>query len=159
VNSINDGNWHSVVSTFDRGGMAFTYLDGVMVDARPINTFTDDIDSGNPINIGQVGTASYGPNVKFGADVDDLGVWRRALSPVEAQSIYLAAQNGVSFDTYGPVILSIRKAGNDIELIWQAGTLLKSGTVNGTYLPVSGANAPYFRITPGPDSQFFKIQL
>jgi len=159
ANSINNGNWHNVVSTFDRAGMAFTYLDGVMVDARPISGFTDDIDSGNAINIGQVGTANYGANVNFGADVDDLGVWKRALSPLEAQSIYLAAQNGVSFDNYGPVILSIRKAGNDIELIWQAGTLLQSSTVNGTYVAVPGAAAPYFRITPGPASQFFKIQL
>ena len=48
------------------------------------------------------------------------------------------------------MILSIRKAGNDIELIWQAGTLLQSGTVNGNYVAVPGAVAPYFRITPGP---------
>jgi hypothetical protein len=39
ANSINDGQWHNVVSTFDRTGLGMTYLDGVLVDARPVTGF------------------------------------------------------------------------------------------------------------------------
>jgi hypothetical protein len=158
ANSINDGQWHNVVSTFDRTGLGMTYLDGVLVDSRPVSTFTDTLDTANPVNVGQVGSADY--KVLFGADVDDLGVWLRALSPTEAQSIYMVGQQGRSFDTYGPVILSLRKAGNDLELVWQTGTLLSSTTgVLGTYNPVPGASAPYYRVTPGPASTFYRVKF
>ena len=141
ANSINDGQWHNVVSTFDRTGLGITYLDGVPVDSRLITSFTATLDTANPVNVGQVGTENY--NVVFGADVDDLGVWLRVLSPAEAESIYMVGQQGRSFDTYGPVILSLRRAGSDLELVWQTGTLLSStGDVLGTYTPVSGASAP-----------------
>jgi hypothetical protein len=157
ANSINDGQWHNVVSTFDRTGLANTYLDGVAVDSQTISSFTDTLDTPNPVNVGQVGTADY--NVVFGADVDDLGVWQRALSPSEAESIYLVGQQGRSFDTYGPVIITLRKAGSDLELVWQTGTLLSSTTgVNGTYNPVPGASAPYYRVTPGPTPTFYRVR-
>jgi len=156
-NVINDGQWHNVVSTFDRTGLGITYLDGQMVSAVPIDTFNSILDTGFPMNVGQVGTADY--QVNFGADVDDIGFWLRALSPTEAEGIYMAAQNDVSFDTYGPVILSIQKVGSDIDLVWQAGTLLQSDTINGTYSPVPGATAPFYRVTPGPGSKFYRVQL
>jgi Concanavalin A-like lectin/glucanases superfamily/Immunoglobulin domain/Immunoglobulin I-set domain len=158
ANSINDGQWHNVVSTFDRTSMGVTYLDGVEVNALPISTFTDSLDTLNPVNVGQVGTGSYG--VVFGADVDDLGVWLRALSPTEAQSIYMVGQQGKTFDTHGPVVLTIRKAGKDIELVWQTGTLLASTTgVLGTYNPVVGASAPYYRVTPGATPTFYRVRF
>lgn len=81
-----------MVSTFDRTGLGITYLDGVPVDARPITSFTDTLDTANPVNVGQVGTQNY--NVNFGADVDDLGVWLRVLSPTEAESIAMVGQRG-----------------------------------------------------------------
>ncbi|HEY5908981.1 MAG TPA: LamG-like jellyroll fold domain-containing protein [Verrucomicrobiae bacterium] len=158
TNSINDGNWHSVVNTFDRAGLGNTYLDGILVDSRPISGFTDSLDSANAVNIGQVGTGNY--YVVFGADVDDLGVWRRALSPAEAESIYLVGQNyGTSFDTYGPVVLSIRKSGAALELVWQTGTLLEADKPDGTWTSVPNATAPYYRVTPGPGAKFYKVQL
>jgi hypothetical protein len=158
ANSINDGQWHNVVSSFDRTGMGMTYLDGVLVDTRPVSTFTDTLDTGNPVNVGQVGTGDYG--VVFGADVDDLGVWQRALSPAEAQSIYFVGVQGKSFDTYGPVILTLSRAGSDLQLVWQTGTLLSSTNgVNGTYNPVPGATAPYYRVTPGPTPTFYRVRF
>ena len=157
ANSINDGQWHNVVSTFDRTGLGITYLDGVVVDSRPINTFTDTLDTVHPVNVGQVGTADYG--VAFGADVDDLGVWLQAPTPTEAESIYTVGQQGRSFDTYGPVRLSLTKAGNKLQLVWQTGTLLSSTNgVNGTYNPVPGASAPYYDVTPGPGSTFYRVR-
>jgi hypothetical protein len=157
ANSINDGQWHNVVNTFDRSGLGLTYLDGIPVDSRPVNTFTDSLDTGNPVNVGQVGTAAYA--VVFGADVDDLGVWLRPLTPTEAESIYMVGQQGRSFDTYGPVRLSLTQAGNNLQLVWQTGTLLSSTNgVNGTYNPVPGASAPYYHVTPGPGSTFYRVR-
>jgi len=158
ANSINDGQWHNVVSTFDRAGLGATYLDGVLVDARPITGFTDSLDTANPVNVGQVGTGDY--KVKFGADVDDLGVWQRVLSSAEAASIYVVGQNyGRSFDTYGPVMLTVRQSGTDLELIWQAGTLQAADAVDGTYLPVGGATAPYYKVTPAAAKKFYRVRL
>jgi hypothetical protein len=72
----------------------------------------------------------------------------------------MVGQQGRSFDTFGPVLLTIRKAGNDIELIWQTGTLLSSTTgVLGTYNPVGGASAPYYRFTPGPTPTFYRVRF
>ena len=126
ANSINDGNWHSLVFTFDRAGQGITYLDGTQVSSRAINTL-GTIDTGQPTNIGQDPTGTYG--VSGSAIIDDMGVWRRVLAPAEVQTLYAVGQTyGRTFDTYGPVELTLvppsAANGQSIELIWQAGTLL-----------------------------------
>jgi hypothetical protein len=156
-NSINNGNWHNLVHTFARSGGGITYLDGVQVNNTSI-VGVGDIDSGLDFNIGQDGTGIY-PEEGSG-DIDDLGIWRRAISQGEAQGIYLVGQAyGRSFDTYGPVSISIKRAGTDIEVIWQAGTLLQADSLNGPWTPVGGASAPYYKFTPGTGNKFFRIQL
>jgi autotransporter-associated beta strand protein len=88
--SINDGNWHHLVHTFSRTSVAVTYLDGVAVDSQS-DTYVESIDSGFPVTIGQDPTGTY--PVTAQADLDDLGVWRRVLSPLEVSSIYLVGTN------------------------------------------------------------------
>ena len=161
---INDGNWHHFLVSLDRAGYAVTYLDGVPIDSTSIAGGGDMDQSGNAFNIGQDASGTYpytGVAVsKAEMEIDDLGVWRRALSPTEAQSIYIVGQNYArSFDSYGPVKLTLQPSGSGFDLIWQAGTLLSSDTVNGTYLPVPGASAPYFHVTPTATRQFYKVQL
>jgi hypothetical protein len=51
-NSINDGNWHNIVHSFNRTGFATTYRDGVQVDQRLMTT-AGNLDTGAPYNIGQ----------------------------------------------------------------------------------------------------------
>jgi hypothetical protein len=102
--SINDGNWHHLVHTFDRVKGMVTYLDGVEAHyvARVGSSVAaaGDVDTGHPATIGQDPTGRY-PESGY-ADIDDLGVWRRALTALEAASIYMAAvTNGLSF-TGGP---------------------------------------------------------
>jgi hypothetical protein len=158
TNVISDGTWHHIVSTFDRSGDAVTFQDGVLVDKRPITTFTASLDTGNPVNIGQVGTADYAVN--YTAVVDDLGVWLRPLTQAEAESIYRVGQNyGKSFDTYGPVKLSISSTSTGVELVWQSGTLLSSDSLTGSWTAVSGAKAPYYKVTPGTGNRFYRVQL
>lgn len=157
VNSINDGNWHSLVHTFTRTGNALTYLDGALVDTRAM-TAVDDVDTGLPINIGQDPTGTYAESGE--ASIDDIGVWRRALTPPEAQAIYLVAQDsGRSFDSYGPLTLTLHQAGADLELIWQAGALESSDHVEGPYLPVVGASSPYRKVTTSGDRKYYRVKL
>lgn len=159
---INDGNWHHLLFSFDRTAYAVTYLDGVPIDSTSIVGGGDLDLPGQVFNIGQDTTGTYpwfglaGPKAE--AVIDDFGIWRRALSPTEAESIYLVGQNfGRSFDSYGPVKLTFQLSGAGFDLIWQAGTLQESDTVNGTYLPV--ASAPYYHVTPSAAKKFYRVRL
>ena len=156
--AVNDGNWHSLLHTFNRTGDAVTYLDGTLVDIRSF-TSVQDLDNGQVWNIGQDTSGSYAENGT--ADIDDLGIWRRALSGYEAASLYAAGQQGRSFDAYGPVGLTLQKSGADLELIWQAGTLQQNSNLNNPagWTNVPGASAPFFKATPGTGSVFYRVKL
>jgi hypothetical protein len=155
-NSINDGRWHHLAHTFDRQGSGITYLDGFEVDSRSIVP-AGDIDSGNSVSIGQDPSGAY---PEAGAvDIDDVGVWRRVLNDFEVYSIYAAGQNGTSFDTYGPVTMAAALDGNGVMLLWQAGTLLGADSITGPWTPVTGATAPYFRVTANSAHKFYRVQL
>jgi hypothetical protein len=157
VNTINNGNWHNLVHTFARSGNGVTYLDGVMVNITSI-VGVGIIDSGLDFNIGSDGSGQY-PE-EGSADIDDMGVWRRVLTQAEAQNIYLVGQKyNRSFDTYGPVIMTLNPTGNSIELTWQAGTLQQANAITGPWTPVVGATAPYYKVTIGPGNKFYRIHL
>jgi Concanavalin A-like lectin/glucanases superfamily len=155
-NSINDGNWHSLVHTFNRSGNGLTFLDGVQVSSVPIAGL-GSIDSGQVFNIGQDPTGTYTESGT--ATVDDMGIWRRALTDIEARSIYRAGKNsGQSFDTFGPVILNIsRMANGNIGVAWQAGTLKQATSILGPWTPVLGATPPFYQVTPTSTNMFFGV--
>jgi hypothetical protein len=155
-NTINDGNWHSLVHTFHRTGNAVTYLDGVVVDTRSI-VAVGNMDTGSPFTIGQDASGVYQENGE--ADIDDLGIWRRVLSPTEATALYAAGSQGRSFDTYGPVSLTVEQVGGELELIWETGTLESADNVGGPYAPVVGASAPYYKVTVGSGNKFYRAKL
>ena len=155
--TLNDGQWHNLVYTFSRSGYATVYLDGTVANQTSIAAGTDwSFDSFSAWNIGQA-SGTYAVDGQF--DMDDLGIWRRALSRADAESIYVVGQDyGKSFDTYGPVVLSVNKSGAYIDVSWQAGTLLQSTSVNGVYTPVPGATAPFYRASPTSSATFFRVQ-
>ncbi len=160
-NSISDGNWHHLVHTFSRTGLGSTFLDGVMVNQTPISGLGSiDPDPGNPqavINIGQGGDGTYGE--KGGFDLDDIGVWRRSLTDIEARSIYLVAQQyGKSFDVPGSVMLyPYSLAGGQMGIAWQTGTLKMSHSVTGPWTPVPGAAPPFYQFTPTTTNTFYRV--
>jgi hypothetical protein len=90
--NVRDGNWHNVVTTFWRGKAASTYVDGVQANTTPLLT-SGSFDAGLETNIGQDGTGMYtdGGAVKMTAAIDDLAIWRRALSAQEVARIVAAA--------------------------------------------------------------------
>ncbi|GAB3347425.1 alkaline phosphatase family protein [Lysobacter tyrosinilyticus] len=82
--------WWFLAITVDRSnGLSTLYAgspDGKLYFiANEINSL-QDLRSLLPLNIGQDGTGSYGYQLK--ADVDDLGVWRRALGKDEIRTLF-----------------------------------------------------------------------
>lgn len=156
--TLNDGQWHSLVYTFERSGFATVYLDGVVANQTSIAAGENwNLDTGNPWTIGQAG-GSYQVDGQF--DMDDLGIWRKALTQPEAESIYTVGQNyGRSFDTYGPVKITPNLTSSGLELIWQAGTLLSADDPAGQWTPVAGATAPYFKVPVTAAKKFYRVQL
>jgi hypothetical protein len=120
------------------------------------------IDTGLPATIGQDPTGIYGETGS--GSIEDLGVWRRALTPLEAASIYMAAQGQFSFTGPPPVsslppltITSTHKT--NIVITWTQGTLQSARSVTGPYTAVAGATSPY-TITnpPAATTMFYRAQ-
>jgi hypothetical protein len=158
-NSINDGVWHHFAVTFDRtAATALTYLDGEQVNSTSIAS-VGTFDNTNSITIGQDPTGIY-PEAGS-ADLDDLGVWRRVLSPLEIYELnYSGVHFGAALDAYGPVSLAVVMSGTGPVVIWQAGTLFQAGTPAGPWLAVPGAKAPYYNVTPGATGpKYFRVHL
>lgn len=154
--SINDGKWHNLVHTFDRAGDGLTYLDGVEVDSEALAS-VGELDNSNPVTIGQDPSGTYAESGS--ADLDDLGIWRRALTPTEASAIYITGVNGTSFDTYGPVTINLTQTSDNLIMSWQAGTLVESDSLTGKWTPVAGAVAPNYSVKPGTGNKFYRVQL
>jgi hypothetical protein len=89
---INDGKWHHIVLSYDKTGFAVTYLDGVPIDSRSVAGAGDFDQPSNIWNIGSDTTGTYwfetAAVTTEEAVIDDMGIWRRALSQVEAQQMY-----------------------------------------------------------------------
>jgi CHRD domain/Immunoglobulin domain len=107
---IADGNWHNIVVTHDRAGLASFYFDGRLL-SMILLTVAGNIDSFD-INVGEDGTGKYGFANDTGARwvevfMDDVGIWRRLVTPQEAEAIYNAGLFGNDLSSAavgGPVL-------------------------------------------------------
>jgi hypothetical protein len=178
ANSINDGAWHNFVLTVDRiGAVADSYLDGVHTASKSLAGF-GSINNNNywPMVIGQDPTFTYpfiaGTNASARdfaawfppntATVDDIGIWRRALTPLEVAQVCSAGSiGGRSFDTVAPlsVTITVTRSGSSLTLSWATGTLLESDTLGASavWTPVPGASAPSYTLTPGSTNKFYRV--
>ncbi len=153
-----DGAWHNVVMIVDRGvQQCSVYVDGLQAG----NFSTAGLGTlyyNNPLTIGNDPTGQYGAS--GGGSIDDVGVWRRALSPLEAASIYVAGvSNNVSFASPA-VRLDFTKAGNQLQLSWPVGGVLQSAdVVTGPYNDVSPAPTSPHLVTPSPGNKFFRVRM
>jgi hypothetical protein len=155
-NTLNDGAWHHLLYTFNRAGNATVYRDGAVENqTRIAQGVAWNLDTGKPWNIGQA-SGNYPEAGTF--EMDDMGIWRRVLTSYEAASIYAAGQISQSFDVYGPVRLNIQLSGGNVDLSWQAGTLLQSTNVSGPYAAVPGAAPPFYRTSAGGAAMFLRVQ-
>ncbi len=83
---FSDGNWHLVTVTFDRvANQVISYVDGVAVNTSDISpSGTASLNTGFSTLVGSSGNGFYSGT----ADVDDLGIWARALSPQEVAGVF-----------------------------------------------------------------------
>jgi hypothetical protein len=161
-NSINDGNWHNVISTFSRTNNSLTFLDGQLVANVPISiAAVGNLDTGEPTVVGQDPTGQYddGADDSVVFDLDDMAVWRRALTPLEATGIYMAAaSNHVSFVSARTSNLQAQLVAGQVQLTWSGGLLQVASQVNGPYTTVAGANSPYPVVSTTIKQQFYRIK-
>lgn len=157
--SINNGGWHHFIVTVDRAGAVVrSYLDGVLVSSRSIAGL-GSVDTTHQVVIGQDPTHTY-PEASS-MTLDDLGIWRRALSAAEVAQIESAGQAGNSFDTVSPsaVTLTITPVGGNLLIQYPSGTLLQSDTVGAgaVWTPVPGATAPSYTTSPTNAAKFYRV--
>jgi autotransporter-associated beta strand protein len=159
-NLINNGTWHLLVHSATRTANVITYLDGVQVDSQAIG-FLGSISTTTPVNIGQDSSGAYAVTAQ--ADIDDVGVWKRALTQLEVSGMYLAGvSNSVSFAPAAIVraALTIQQSSPGVyQIIWPGGgTLQAAGVVNGTYTNVPSATSPYTVPVSSASQLFYRLQ-
>ena len=146
--------------TFDRQASRYvTYLDGepnrAVLNAGTTLSAAGNIDNGRPATIGQDPTGFYGE--AGSGDIEDLGVWRKALTPLEASSIYMAAiSNNLSF-VAAPIRLSIQKSGSQVILSWPAGTLQSTTNLTVPFTDVTPVSPQ--TLTPTAPKVFYRVRL
>ena len=157
TNQFANDQWHHIVVT--KGGADANYRLKLYVDGVPNSDpwgYGATTDSPNPWNIGQDG---MGTLAQDGSGVmDDLGIWNRELTPLEVYSMREVGLNGKSLNQVAPVTLYVNHVGSNLDLSWQAGTLLSSTNAATGYLPVAGATAPFYRTSASGTAKFFRVQ-
>jgi hypothetical protein len=90
-----------------------------------------------------------------------MGVWTRALTPLEVAKIESAGRTaGRSFDTVAPpVTITVTRSGASVTLSWATGTLLQSDTLGtgAVWTQVSGAVAPSYTFVPTGSMKFYRV--
>jgi YVTN family beta-propeller protein len=89
---FSDGSWHLVTVTFDRvTNQVTSYIDGNAVNFSDISpSSTASLNAGFNTLVGGSGNGPYAGT----ADIDDLGVWNRVLTPTEVAAIYHGGLGG-----------------------------------------------------------------
>lgn len=129
INSITDGTnaryespsgtfpwqtWNNIVYVMIPGETVKVFVNGQPATVLDISgvTIVDEFGRGSldttyPLYIGQAGggyPGSGGEGYSMSMLIDDLGIWRTALSDIEARSIYHSGEHGNSFDEKKPDI-------------------------------------------------------
>ena len=173
IGSINDGNWHHLVYVIGRAGASSqVYLDGVlahsMTDAGTYAGGAANINTTTPAVIGQDASGFYPEDGSM--DIDDFGVWRRALAPIEAAALYVAGAPGLSTPGTGfsfvgttnvpPIsIAAVPGSPASVRLTWSYGTLQSATSVSGPYTDVPGILGSPYTVTNPTGNVFYRIRL
>ena len=168
---LNDGAWHLVTTTVQRKGVINTYVDGSLNLSSPVTTVGSiDTDSlGFAVNIGQDGTGAYtdGGSAEIDFVIDDLGIWRRALTADEAAAIYLRGVSGHSFDVTPGVSTPVKLgtpaiSGGNLNLSWTGGTApfkvqSKASLTDAAWTDVTTTSNSTFSVPAAGAAGFYRI--
>ncbi len=162
--TFSDGAWHHVLVSFDRDGVAQSFVDGLHVSSQPLTANANDVSTpaSLALNIGQDGTGQYtwnGQASAADARLDDLLIWRRALGAEEAALIFFKGQSGLSATEplAATQAIQLRRQGDELRLEWTAGQPQGSAFVTGgwTNLPAVGNSLP---VLPDEPAHYFRLQ-
>ena len=160
------GTWHHVVVSFAVNGNANTYLDGDLVDSRAIGPVGTGPDTTFPINIGQDGTGTYtdGGGVSSMGSIDEFALWGRALSGVEAASLYQANRGGTPLLTpAAPASQLAATLSNGSLVITITGgnppfTVEGAATLGGTWSTVSTGSSRTVTVPVDASARFIRVK-
>jgi hypothetical protein len=157
AHSEDDGNWHHLVHIFDRtAGLGTTYLDGLEVNSTDISTIgnIDNVSPTNNVNIGQDPTGAYFS--AGAANLDDLSIWRRALTGNEARALYEAGLNNHVGVATQPLPLTTTHTGLQVTVTWSAGILQSAPSLTGPWTAVTNAVTPTYTTKATTTMQYFR---
>jgi hypothetical protein len=83
--SISDDNWHNLIYTYSNRNEK-VYIDGILSMSNYDNT-TEIVNYNSPFTIGAKAAPSYD---KWDGQIDDIGIWNRALTQQEINNLYTA---------------------------------------------------------------------
>ena len=149
---LKDGNWHHIAvsiqkAPFGQSSFVYGYLDGVLATKHPMAVAGTIDTAGLPfsnhqtaapaptpiqaqfaVNLGQDGTGVYTDNHSghLVGLLDDLGIWRRALTANEVAGIYRAGNQGKDLaHAIALVPLTVSLVGTNVVVTWTANPLFK----------------------------------
>ena len=172
--AIRDGKWHLVTVSVARQGSANTYVDGEFIVSNTMTLTTGSVDTDDlsyAVNIGQDGRGSYTDGSKvevIDLRMDDVAIWRRALSSTEVEYIYVLGGLGLSFTENPPVpvtppTLTAVKGSNGITISWDAtaaGFTLesKASLSDASWSTVPGVTGNSTTISASGASGFYRLR-
>lgn len=158
--SIADGQWHHIAVTVDRddpAGLLF-YVDGQIVDTFDPTIRNLSLDNDGPF---RMGVRSFELTGYFEGDIDEVELFKRALSPEEIAALYEADSLGkckdrITVDTYSPICLGADETWtfveicNDSALDREYDFLLKPVPAGGNICTVDGPDSFQLNESPFP---------
>ena len=143
----NDGNWHQVVGVYN-GTTNYLYVDGVLNNLAAsvgsvVGNTNDDVYLGGDPDFTLVGNNEQ----YFAGAIAQAAFFTNALSAVQISKIY----NVATIPT-----ISLFYSGGQV-VINYTGTLQSSTNVAGPYLPVIGATASPYLVTPTASKLFYRV--
>jgi len=145
------GVWTHVAVTYDKTtGLMRLYRNGILVREQQVGVFTPR--TALPLSFG----ARISDNRYYQGILDEVTLYRRALTQGELQAIYNAGVAGKSpVDDNAPPVV---EAGPDVQVVSAAGTAMLNGTVTDDGKPLDGTLTMKWTKVEGPGEPVFANQ-
>jgi hypothetical protein len=146
--------WTHLVATYD-GAVKSLYVNGALAGTQAFNLFAA---LGINIRLGAGGTAPTPAATVFNGTLDEIAIYRKALSPSQVMAHYLAGVLGAGS---APVPLALSQTGAAMTLSWPGSWVLQQKAVldnnPGGWTDVTNVS-PYTVPTPRTDQQFYRLR-
>ncbi len=141
-----DGQWLHLVGTHD-GTTWRLYRNGVAIASQA------DAKGSVLVNDGDwaIGSTGSGWADHFAGAIDEVAIYKRALSAAEVKAHFDAATAAAVSN------ISFARTASGLRLSWTGGTLQKSASFNGGFSDVQGASSPY-DVPASDDAAFFRLR-